>query len=216
MDLHLNGKVVLITGGTDGLGAALAYRLIEEGALVAVCGRDSDRLSATERRLREAGGDAIAVRADVTRLADLERFVETAARRWGHIDGLVNNAGKSAAGRIDQVADEDWIADLDLKVLAAARCTRLAVPHLIAAGGGAIVNVLNIGSKAPGAGSLPTAASRAAGLALTKSLSREAAADGIRVNAVLIGLIESGQWVRQAAATGVPLEDHYAGMAQRL
>jgi NAD(P)-dependent dehydrogenase (short-subunit alcohol dehydrogenase family) len=163
MDLHLNGKVVLITGGTDGLGAALANRLVEEGARVAVCGRDSRRLAATEQRLRDAGGDALVVQADVTRPADLERFVNAAVARWGRLDGLVNNAGKSSAGRIDQVSDDDWIADLNLKVLAAVRCTRLAVPHLIAAGGGAIVNVLNVGAKAAGAASLPTTASRAAG-----------------------------------------------------
>src|ERR1700691_1636220 len=200
MDLHLNGKVVLITGGTDGLGAALAYRLAEEGARVAVCGRDSRRLAATEQRLRDAGGDALVVQADVTRPADLERFVDAAVARWGRLDGLVNNAGKSAAGRIDQVSDDDWIADLNLKVLAAVRCTRLAVPHLVAAGGGALVHVLNVGAKAAGAASLPTTASRAAGLAITKAASKDLGEHGIRVNAVLIGLVASGQWRRRGAA----------------
>ncbi len=112
VDLHLSGKVVLITGGTDGLGAALADRLTEEGARVAVCGRDPGRLAATEQRLRDAGGDALAVQADVTRPADLERFVDAAVSRWGRLDGLVNNAGKSSAGRIDRVSDDDWIGDL--------------------------------------------------------------------------------------------------------
>jgi NAD(P)-dependent dehydrogenase (short-subunit alcohol dehydrogenase family) len=214
MDLHLDGKVVLITGGTDGLGAALADRLVEEGARVAVCGRDPGRLAATGQRLLAAGGDAIAVRADVTELPDLERFVETAVSRWGRIDGLVNNAGKSATGRIDQVSDEDWAEDLSLKVLGAVRCTRLAVPHMAAAGGGAIVNVLNVGSKAPGAGSLPTAASRAAGLAITKAASKDLGGQGIRVNAVLIGLVESGQWRRRAEAAGQAEEDLYRQMAQ--
>src|ERR1700744_1595694 len=213
MDLHLNDKVVLITGGTDGLGAALANRLVEEGARVAVCGRDSGRLGATEQRLRDAGGDVLAVQADVTSPADLERFVDAAVTRWGRIDGLVNNAGKSAAGRVDQVPDEDWIADLDPKALAAGRCTRLAVPHLIAAGGGAIVNVLNLGAKAAGAGSLPTAASRAAGLAITKAASKDLGEHGIRVNAVLIGLVASGQWRRRAEAAGQPEEELYRQMA---
>jgi NAD(P)-dependent dehydrogenase (short-subunit alcohol dehydrogenase family) len=214
MDLHLDGKVVLITGGTDGLGAALADRLVEEGARVAVCGRDPHRLSATERRLREAGGDALAVQADVTRPADLERFVGAAVARWDRLDGLVNNAGKSAAGPIDQVSDEDWIADLDLKVLAAARCTRLAVPHLVAAGGGAIVNVLNVGARAPGASSLPTTASRAAGLAITKAASKDLGRHGIRVNAVLIGLVQSGQWRRRADATAQSEEELYRQLAE--
>jgi NAD(P)-dependent dehydrogenase (short-subunit alcohol dehydrogenase family) len=214
MDLHLNGKVVLITGGTDGLGAALASRLVEEGARVAVCGRDSDRLAATEQRLRDAGGDALVVQADVSRPADLERFVDGAVARWGRLDGLVNNAGKSAAGRIDQVSDDEWIADLNLKVLAAVRCTRLAVPHLIAAGGGAIVNVLNTGAKAPGGGSLPTTASRAAGLAITKAASKDLGGHGIRVNAVLIGLIASGQWRRRADAAGQSEEEFYRQMVK--
>jgi NAD(P)-dependent dehydrogenase (short-subunit alcohol dehydrogenase family) len=213
MDLHLDGKVVLVTGGTDGLGAALADRLVEEGARVAVCGRDSGRLAATEQRLRDAGGDALAVQADVTRPADLERFVDAAVTRWGRLDGLVNNAGKSAAGRVDQVSDEDWIADFDLKVLAAVRCTRLAVPHLIAAGGGAIVNVLNLGAKVAGAGSLPTAASRAAGLAITQAASKDLGEHGIRVNAVLIGLVASGQWRRRAVAAGQSEEELYRQMA---
>src|ERR1700753_448947 len=213
MDLHLNDQVVLVTGGTDGLGAALADRLVEEGARVAVCGRDSRRLAATEQRLRAAGGDALAVQADVTSPADLERFVDAAVTRWGRLDGLVNNAGRSAAGRVDQVPDEDWIADLHLKVLAAVRCTRLAVPHRIAAGGGAIVNVLNLGAKAAGAGSLPTAASRAAGLAITKAASKDLGEHGIRVNAVLIGLVASGQWRRRAEAAGQSEEVLYRQMA---
>src|ERR1700744_374548 len=135
MDLHLNDKVVLITGGTDGLGAALAVRLVGEGARVAVCGRDSRRLAATEQRLRAAGGDALAVQADVTSPADLERFVAAAVDRWGRLDGLVNSGGKGPSGRIDQASDEDWIADLDLRGLAAVRGTRLAVPPLVAVGG---------------------------------------------------------------------------------
>jgi NAD(P)-dependent dehydrogenase (short-subunit alcohol dehydrogenase family) len=213
MDLHLNGKVVVITGGTDGLGAALADRLVEEGARVAVCGRDSQRLAAAEQRLRDAGENALVVQADVTRPEDLERFVDAVVARWGRLDGLVNNAGKSAAGRIDQTTDEDWIADLDLKVLAAVRGTRLAVPHLIAAGGGAILNVLNVGAKAAGAGSLPTSASRAAGLAMTKAASKDLGAHGIRVNAVLIGLVASGQWRRRADAAGQSEEELYRQMA---
>jgi NAD(P)-dependent dehydrogenase (short-subunit alcohol dehydrogenase family) len=209
MDLHLADKVVLITGGTDGLGGALADRLVEEGARVAVCGRDPDRLAATEERLRKAGGDVLAVRADVTQPPDIERFFEAAVERWGRLDGLVNNAGKSAAGRVDQVPDDVWLEDLNLKVLGAVRCTRLAVPHLATAGAGSIVNVLAIAAKAPGAGSLPTSASRAAGLALTKAASKDLGPQGIRVNAVLVGLVESGQWQRRAQAAGQSEQELY-------
>jgi NAD(P)-dependent dehydrogenase (short-subunit alcohol dehydrogenase family) len=148
----------------------------------------------------------VAVRADVTQPADCQAFIAAPVERWGRLDGLVNNAGRHAAEPVAEVGDELWAEDLNLKVVAAARCTRLAAPHLAAAGGGAIVNVLAIFAKAPGAGSLPTSASRAAGLALTKASSRDLGSQGTRVNAVLIGKIGSGQWRRFAEQAGVPEE----------
>jgi NAD(P)-dependent dehydrogenase (short-subunit alcohol dehydrogenase family) len=209
MNLNLDGKVVLITGGTDGLGAALAARLVEEGARVAVCGRDPGRLAATRSKLAELGGDVLAIEADVTRPEQLRKFVDAAVERWQRIDALVNNAGRSAGGPVEQLTDQDWTEDLELKLISAARAVRLVVPHLRAAGGGSILNVLAISAKAAGAGSTPSAASRAAGVALTKALSKELGPDGIRVNAVLIGLIESGQWRRRAEQSGRPLEAVY-------
>jgi NAD(P)-dependent dehydrogenase (short-subunit alcohol dehydrogenase family) len=207
VDLHLKDKVFIITGGTDGLGLALADLLVDEGARVAVCGRNETRVKAAEARLREAGGQAIAVAADVTVPADLERFLSAAVNTWGRLDGVVNNAGRSAAGGIEAMTDEDWTGDLELKVMAAVRLVRLALPHLRQAGGGSIINVLNIGSRAPGPTSLPTAASRAAGLAMTKAWSKELAPSQIRVNAVLIGLIQSGQWRRRVETTGEDLAE---------
>ncbi len=99
MDLELTGKTVLITGGTDGLGLALATQLATEGAAVAVCGRDEDRLRAAEATVKAAGGDVLAQRADVSRASDLEAFVEAAMARWGRIDGIVHNAGAPRAVR---------------------------------------------------------------------------------------------------------------------
>jgi NAD(P)-dependent dehydrogenase (short-subunit alcohol dehydrogenase family) len=217
MDLGLRGCAFIVTGGTDGLGAALAERLVLEGAKVAVCGRDEARGRAVAARLSEAaaaGGEIVAVAADVTQPADLERLVSVTVERFGRLDGIVNNAGRSSAGRIEAVADEEWAYDLELKVMAAVRLTRLALPHLRASGKGAIVNVLNTGARAPGAGSLPTTASRAAGLAITKSLSKELGPDNIRVNAIMIGLVDSGQWRRRSEATGRSLDDLYAEMAK--
>jgi NAD(P)-dependent dehydrogenase (short-subunit alcohol dehydrogenase family) len=210
VDLRLDGTVTLITGGTDGLGAALAERLVEEGGRVAICGRDPDRLAAAHERLAAAGGDVVAVRADVTVPDDVEAFVGAALDGWGRIAALVNNAGRSATGLLADVGDDAWAADLDLKVVAAVRATRLVVPYLVAGGGGAVLNVLAVAGKAPPAGSLPTAASRAAGLAVTKALSMELAPSGVRVNAVLIGVIASGQWRRRAEAQGRPVDELYA------
>ena len=212
MDLELAGRVVAVTGGTDGLGLALADRLVDEGALVAVCGRDEQRLDQARARLPETG--ALVVRADVTRHDDLEGFVDAVVARWGRLDGLVNNAGRSSAGPIDSVSDEAWQEDIELKVLAAVRLTRLALPHLRASGGGAsIVNVLSVAARNPPAGSLPTTASRAAGLAITKALSHELGPSGIRVNSVLVGLIESGQWRRRAEQSGQSLDDVYRALS---
>ena len=212
MDLELTDRVVLVTGGSTGLGLALCHGLVAEGARVAFCGRDADSLAQAAEVLG-APERVVAVPADVSDPGDLERFVATALERWGRIDGVVNNAGRSAAQRVEDLDDAAWEADLALKLLAAARLSRLTIPHLRETGG-AIVNVLALAAKAPGAGSAPSSVSRAAGMALTKALSKELGPDGIRANAVLIGLAESGQWDRLAAARGVAVGDLYATMAR--
>ena len=213
MDLELAGKSVLITGGTDGLGLALAQHLAAEGASVAVCGRDQERLRAAEASVQDAGGDVLAVRADVSSADDIEAFVDASVGRWGRIDGVVHNAGRSAAGTIQSIDDAAWDADLQLKLMGAVRLTRLALP-LLRASRGAVLFTLAMGAKAPGGGSEPSSVSRAAGMALMKALSKELAPDGIRVNAVLIGLIESGQWVRAAAGSGLEPHEFYARFAR--
>jgi NAD(P)-dependent dehydrogenase (short-subunit alcohol dehydrogenase family) len=209
MELGLTGKVVLVTGGSDGLGAELVRALAADGAKVAFCARTADRVEALAAEVTAAGGDVIGVPADVRQEADLERFVAAAVNRWGRIDGLVNNAGASSAVPFDAQTDSIWDDDLDLKLRSAIRLIRLALPQLRAAGGASIVNVLAIAGKAPAAGSTPTSVSRAAGLALTKALSRELGPDQIRVNAVLIGIVRSGQGRRAAAAHGITVQEHY-------
>jgi len=214
MDLELGGKVVLVTGGSDGLGAAVARRLVREGARVALCARGAERLESTAASLREAGGEVLAQVADVSRPEEVDRFVEAVVARWGRVDALVNNAGTAAARPFAEVNDAAWEADLQLKLFAAVRTCRRVLPLLREAGGGSIVNVLAVGAKAPGANSMPSSVSRAAGMALTKALSKELGPAGIRVNAVLVGLIESGQWERQAAAAGQPVEALYTKLAK--
>jgi NAD(P)-dependent dehydrogenase (short-subunit alcohol dehydrogenase family) len=209
MDLELEGRAVLVTGGTDGLGLALARRLIAEGARVAVCGRDERRLEAARADL--AAGDVYVAQVDVTDGAALDGFVDDTAERFGRLDGIVSNAGRASAVPVVESTDEQWQSDFELKVLAAARLARRGSAYLER--GGSIVNVLAISAKAPDANTTPTSASRAAGLALTKALSRELGPRGIRVNAVLIGLVASGQWERRAAATGAKVTDFYESTA---
>lgn len=208
MDLDLHDTVVLVTGGSDGLGRAAARRLVAEGARVAICGRDEPRLAdaaAELEGLADHGGEVLAVPADVTDPAALARFVAAAEDRWGRIDGLVNNAGQTSAMPFDALTDEALERDLELKLFAAVRAIRLALPALRRSPAAAVVNVLSIGAKAPTPRSTPTTISRAAGLALTKVLATELGPDGVRVNAICVGLVESGQWVRLSEAGGVPV-----------
>src|SRR5262245_55103477 len=216
MDLGLRNKVAIVTGGSDGLGFATARRLADEGSAVAICGGDRARRKDAAERLRADGAAVLEVAADVTRPGDLETLVASTIERFGRLDILVNNAGTSAARAFDSVDDAAWQSDLELKLFAAIRAVRLCVPHMRRAGGGRVVNILNTGAKAPAARSLPTSVSRAAGLALTKALSKELAPDGILVNAICIGLVKSGQWERRWTAAGRPgtLEGFYAQMAR--
>lgn len=210
MELGLKGKVAAITGGTQGIGKAAAMRLALEGAKVAICARGRELLDRTVAEIRAAGGDAIGVQADVTRAQDLERFVKTAMDTWGRLDILVNNAGTSAARAFTATDDKAWQDDLDLKLFGAIRLCRLAIPHMRKQGGGRIINITTIAGKQPRAQSLPTSVTRAAGLALTKALSKELAPDNILVNTVCIGKIKAGQHERAAARTGKPVDALYA------
>ena len=216
MDLGLNGRVAVVTGGTNGLGRATVERLIIEGASVATCGRHPDRLIALREGIQGHDGRLLTLQADVTLAADLERLIASTLDRFGGIDILVNNAGTSAAYPFEQTDDAAWQADLDLKLFAAIRCIRLCLPALRRAGGGRIINILNTAAKQPPARSVPTSVSRAAGMALTKVLSKELAADRILVNAICIGLVKSGQWERRWAQRVGPgtLAQFYEGVAR--
>jgi NAD(P)-dependent dehydrogenase (short-subunit alcohol dehydrogenase family) len=144
------------------------------------------------------------------------RAFTEAVQAVGPIDILVNNAGTSQTGAFPTITDAVWQADLDLKLFAAIRLARLAWPQMVERRWGRIINVLNVGAKAPRAGSAPTTVSRAAGMALTKILAGEGAPHGILVNALHVGLIDSDQWVRRHAAQQVneTYEAFLAGMAK--
>ncbi len=215
MDLELGGKVALITGGSDGLGRAAAARLAAAGARVAICARRAAHLEQAAAELRAAtGSEVCGIVADVSRAEDCRRFVEEAVHAFGGVDILVNNAGTSAARGLEEVDDDAWYADLELKLMAAVRLCRAVVPIMRERGGGAIVNATIVGGKAPAARALPTSVTRAAGINLTKSLANEYAAAGIRVNTICIGLIKSAQWQRRAGNR--PVEELYAEMGKRV
>ncbi len=216
MDLGLKGKVAVVTGGTEGIGRATALKLAQEGAKVAICARRADLLDKTAAEIGKTGAEVLAVAADMSKLADIEHFMKAVIERFGRLDILVNNAGTSARGKFLEVDDATWSADLELKLFGAIRCTRLAVPHMKQQGGGRIVNITISSAKQPGAQSMPTSVSRAAGLALTKALSKEFAADNILVNTICIGKIKSGQHERNIKKQGLDANEYYARTAKEI
>ena len=214
LELGLTGKVVIITGGSEGLGRATAERFAREGAHVAICARRKDVLERAAEGIRKAtGGEVLAQSADVTQSADIEAFVNAVVARFDGVDVLVNNAGTSSAAPFAVVDDATWQRDFDLKVMGAIRFCRLVIPLMKQRGGGRIINVTTVGGKAPAARALPTSLTRAAGINLTKSLANEHAADRILVNTICLGLVKSAQWERRAKGD---LEGYYREAAKRV
>jgi 3-oxoacyl-[acyl-carrier protein] reductase len=200
MDLGLRDKVAIITGGSEGIGKAAAQRMAEEGARVVIVARRPDVLKAAAEEIQQATKSTVLpVQGDVAEPATITRVVQAALDNFGRIDILVNNAGVSMAKPFEAVSDEDWESDFSLKVWGAVRFIRAVIPEMRKVGGGRIINVTNLGGRTPGPSSMPTSISRAAGIAITKGLSKDLAKDNILVNTVCIGLIKSGQHERRYA-----------------
>ncbi|MHC5257067.1 SDR family oxidoreductase [Streptomyces sp. UC4497] len=211
MDLGLADRAYVVTGGSSGVGLATVRALLDEGANVATCGRDADRLKklGTHERLFTATCDV--------RDADAVRgFVAASANAFGgRIDGLVNNAGQSRMKRLDDTTEDDWRDELELKFAGVLNPLQAAREYLRASGAASVVNVNAVLAKQPEPRLITTSAARAGILNLSKSLSQELAPDGIRVNSVCLGLIDTGQWTRRHAAadSGMSYEDWQAELA---
>lgn len=203
MQIELSGRTALVTGGSSGLGKAVAARLSASGANVLVLARGESRLRQAAQEIAVAAkGRVEAVACDVTLPEQVESAVSRGCDLFGSIDILVNNAGSSFRRPFAELTRDDMIGDLDLKLFAAVRLSQLVLPGMKAKRWGRIINVVSITAKAPGPGSAPTTLSRMAGITLTKSMSIELASWGILVNALCVGRIKSGQWERRHAANG--------------
>jgi 3-oxoacyl-[acyl-carrier protein] reductase len=212
VDLGLEGRRVLVTGGSKGLGYAIARELVREGARVAICSRDEDEVRAAGQEL----GVALAGRADVTNAEQITDFVERSANALGGIDGLVNNAGRARPGTFATLTDVDWQGDLDVKLFSLIRCSREVVPYMREAGGGRIVNIGAVQGRGPDPAFFATSVNRAAGNAFTKTLALELAKDNILVNGVNIGYVVTPQWenIHQKRAPELSREEFFARLAQ--
>ncbi|HEY7280433.1 MAG TPA: SDR family oxidoreductase [Actinomycetota bacterium] len=216
MDLGLTGRAAIVTGGSKGLGHAIARELAVEGADVAICARHEDELAASAGELRSTGRNVHAQVADVTDPEQVRDFVARSADALGGVDILVNNAGRAHPGTFETLTDEDWRDDLDVKLFSMIRCTREVLGHMRARGGGRVININAIYGRSPDPAFFATSVNRAACLSLTKTLAQQLAPDGILVNSVNIGFVLTPQWenIRRRRAPELSLEEFSQGMAR--
>ena len=200
--MTLASKVALVTGGSSGLGRAIVTALAHAGAAVAFTYRAN---AADAQALVEELSPAVpivAVQGDVNSEADVARFIAEAVARFGRLEILVNNAGIIRDGLVLRMRPEDWQAVIETNLTGAMRCSRHAIPHLLAAGGGRIINVASVAGVVGSAGQANYSAAKAGLIGVTEVLARELAPQGLTVNAVAPGSIDAG------IVAGLPEEAH--------
>jgi 3-oxoacyl-[acyl-carrier protein] reductase len=218
MDLGLAGRRAIVTGGSKGLGLAIAAELLAEGAAVAICSRHAAELDDAAAALAKQAGDSaqiVALACDVTDPEQVTAFVDGAAAALGGVDILVNNAGGARPGRFAALTDDDWQADTEVKLFSQIRCIRAALPHLRETAAPRVININAIYARYPDPAFLASSVNRASCLSLSKALSMELGAEGILVNSVNIGLVETPQWenIHQRRAPGIPAGEFFGKLA---
>jgi 3-oxoacyl-[acyl-carrier protein] reductase len=218
VNLGLDGRRAVVTGGSKGLGKAIAAELMAEGAAVTICSRNSAELEATAAELRKqaAGvGSIVAMACDVTEPDQVAAFIEFTASAMGGLDILINNAGGARPGQFSTLTDDDWHADIEVKLFSHIRCTRAALPHLRRSKAPRVININAVYGRYPDPAFLASSVNRASCLSLSKALSIELGREGILVNSVNIGLVETPQWqnIHRRRAPDVPAEEFFGQLA---
>jgi len=207
-DFHFRDKVVLITGGSRGLGLVLARLLTEEGARVAICARNQEELDRAAGDLAEHGGNPLAVRCDVTNGQDVQDLVRAVEVHFGPIDVLINNAGILVVGPMETMTREDYEQALGVHFWGPYNAVEAVLPSMRERGEGRIVNISSIGGKVSVPHLLPYSASKFALVGYSQGLRGELAKDGITVTTVCPGLMRTGS-PRNVLCKGQP-EREYA------
>jgi len=218
MQVDLDGKTAVITGGSSGIGLAAARLFLECGANVAICGRDENRLKQAAGSLDDVAGDRLmALRCDVLSSEDTVNFADAVKQRFGATDMLVNNAGQGRVSTFADTSDAAWHEEFTLKNFGVIYPTRAFLPMLEQSDSAAIVCMNSLLAVQPEPHMVATSAARAGLLNLVHSMAAEFASRNIRVNSILLGLIESGQWQRRyedSKSPGQSFED-WAGDVAR-
>ena len=206
--MRLEDKVAIVTGGSAGIGRAICERFAEEGARVAVADIDVDGGEETIRLIREAGGEATFIETDVSVESEVEEMVAGAVEAFGTVDVLVNDAAVFVFGAIEDVTGDDWQRVMGVNVVGAANTVKHTIPHMKAAGGGAIVNVASVSSFIAQPAFVPYNASKGALLQLTRCLALDLAPHNIRVNCVCPGSITTAASERHRKFIGASVEEY--------
>lgn len=189
--IGLEGKVAVITGGSRGIGRAIAMRLSAEGAKVAICGRNLAAAEEVVAEIEATGATGMAVAADVSRESEADALIHASIKRFGRLDILVNNAGITRDGLLVRMKEEDWDTVLDVNLKGAFFTTRAALRPMLRARGGRIVNISSIAGTMGIAGQANYSAAKAGLIGFTKAVAKEVASRSITVNAVAPGFIET-------------------------
>ena len=198
MELGLREKAVLVTAASKGIGKAIAEEFAEEGSRISICARGAEHLDETAEELKSQGVDVLAIQADVTKPADVQRVVDETLAAFDQIDVLVNNAGDAWVGRTVDTTDEEWAYTLDVNLYSAIRFTRSVVPHMRTGGGGRIINISSVSGHTMTPALVDYQTAKAGLIAFSKSMSIDLAPDNILVNCVCPGPIRTPLWDRVA------------------
>jgi 3-oxoacyl-[acyl-carrier protein] reductase len=218
VELGLAGRRALVTGGSKGLGYAIAAELAGEGAAVFICARHAGELDEAAARLREdaPGAAFTAMACDVTDPDQVTAMTAAAAAALGGIDILVNNAGGARPGRFAALTDTDWHEDIEVKLFSQIRCIRAALPELRRSGAPRVININALYARYPDPAFLASSVNRASCLSLSKALSIELGAEGILVNSVNIGFVTTPQWenIHRRRAPEMPADEFFGQLAK--
>jgi NAD(P)-dependent dehydrogenase (short-subunit alcohol dehydrogenase family) len=199
MSFQLNGKIAVVTGGSSGIGLATVELLVAEGAHVAWCGRDEQRLNHSKQLIlsRYPHAKVFTAVCNVLDKADVQKFSNQVQHEFGGVDILINNAGQGRVSNFDNTEDQDWIIEIELKYFSVLHPIRAFLPALKQSNSGSITNVNSLLALQPEPHMIATSSARAALLNLTHSLAHDFAQYNIRVNSILLGMVESSQWKRR-------------------